>query len=191
MKFHLQVAPDIALRQVQLADADALFALTERNRDYLREWLPWVDNSNSVDDTRNFIVGALAQFEAGRGPNAAIWVDGAIAGSIGCHPIDWANRSCSIGYCIDAGQQRKGIVSRSTERLIDYLFGEMRLHRVVIQCGTGNHKSCAVPRRLGFTREGVLWEAEWVSGRWVDLVVWSMLEQNWRKISAPYGGAGS
>lgn len=181
MAFYLEVAPGIELRQVQLADADALFALTDRNREYLREWLPWVDNTRSVNDTRNFIVSALAQFEAGHGPNAAIWVDGAIAGSVGCHPIDWANRSCSIGYCIDAVHQRKGIVSRSTERLIDYLFGEMRLHRVVIQCGTGNHKSCAIPRRLGFTREGVLHEAEWVSGRWVDLVVWSMLEQNWRK----------
>lgn len=181
MRFHLRVAPDIELRQFQMADAETLFALTERNREYLREWLPWVDTTRSVDDTRNFILGAMSQFDAGRGPSAAIWLCGAIAGSVGCHPIDWANRSCSIGYWVDPSQQRKGLVTRATERLIDYLFGEMHLHRVVIQCGTENQKSCAIPRRLGFTREGVLWEAEWVSGRWVDLVVWSMLEQNWRK----------
>ena len=28
------------------------------------------------------------------------------AGSIGCHPIDWPNRSCSIGYWLDAGSTR-------------------------------------------------------------------------------------
>jgi len=54
------------------------------------------------------------------------------------------------------------------------------MHRVEIRCGTGNHRSCAVPERLGFTREGVLREAQWVSGRWVDLVVWGMLEQEWK-----------
>jgi hypothetical protein len=39
------------------------------------------------------------------------------------------------------------------------------------RCGTGNHKSCAIPERLGFHREGMAKEAEWVNDRWVDLVV--------------------
>jgi ribosomal-protein-serine acetyltransferase len=60
------------------------------------------------------------------------------------------------------------------------LFDEVELHRVTIQCGTGNHRSCAIPERLGFSREGVLREAEWVNDRWVDLVVWGMLASDWR-----------
>jgi ribosomal-protein-serine acetyltransferase len=52
---------------------------------------------------------------------------------------------------------------------------------VEIRCGTGNRKSCAIPERLGFQREGVAREADWVSGRWVDLVIWSMLEDEWKK----------
>ncbi|HEV2445834.1 MAG TPA: GNAT family protein [Candidatus Sulfopaludibacter sp.] len=182
MMFHLSVTANIDLKQMESHDAEPVFALTERNRAYLREWLPWVDTTVAATDTRNFIMDALAQFHANRGPNSAIWLDGVIVGTIGCHPIDWANRSCSIGYMIDAGYQGRGIVTRSCARLVDYLFAEMKLHRVVIQCGTGNAKSCAIPERLGFTREGILFEAEWVSGRWVDLIVWSMLEQNWPAI---------
>lgn len=177
--FHLSVAPDIELRQIVEADAERLYSLTEQNRQYLQEWLPWVAQTRSAEDTRKFIAGALAQYHANRGPNTLILVQGVITGAIGCHPIDWANRNCSIGYWVDAGEQGKGIITRCCLALLGYLFDELMLHRVVIQCGTGNAKSCAIPQRLGFTREGIAREAEWVGDRWVDLVVWSMLAHDW------------
>ncbi len=179
--FRLRVEAGLELRQMEDRDAEALFSITERNRVYLRQWLPWVDHSHSADDTRRFIAQVLDQYHADRGPNAAIWIDGMIAGSVGCHPIDWSNRNCSIGYWLDAGRQGQGIITKCCTALIDYLFHEMRLHRVVIQCATGNTRSCAIPQRLGFTREGISREAEWVNDRWLDLVVWAMLQQDWHK----------
>ena len=179
--FRLRVTSGIELRQMEERDAEALFALTQRNRAYLRQWLPWVDHAHSPEDTRGYIIGALSQYQSNRGPNAAIRIGGAIAGSIGCHPIDWANHACSIGYWLDEGHQGKGIITQCCVSLIDYLFDEVKLHRVVIQCGVGNTKSCAIPERLGFIREGVAREAEWVNDRWVDLVVWGMLAQDWQR----------
>jgi ribosomal-protein-serine acetyltransferase len=41
-------------------------------------------------------------------------------------------------------------------------------------------KSCAVPKRLGFVREGTAREAEWVNDRYLDLVIWGMLVQDWK-----------
>ncbi|MGD0868414.1 MAG: GNAT family protein [Bryobacteraceae bacterium] len=61
------------------------------------------------------------------------------------------------------------------------VFGEIGLHRGEIRRATGNTRSCAIPQRLAFTPEGVLREAEWVNPRWLDLAVWSMLEQDWRR----------
>ena len=180
MTFQLRVSPELQIRQIEDRDAAALFHMTERNRAHFRAWLPWVDHTKSIEDTRTFITGAIAQFQSNRGPNCAIWHGREIVGSLGCHPIDWANRSCSIGYCLDERHLGKGIVSQCCAALVDYLFREMKLHRVVIQCGTGNHRSCAIPKRLGFTCEGTLREAEWVNDRWVDLLVWSMLAQDWR-----------
>src|SRR4051812_9974486 len=170
--FHATVGPGLELRQLQMPDAEELFAVADRNRAYLREWLPWVDKTHSAAEIRDFIAARLEQFEAQQGPNAAIWLEGRIVGSVGCHPIDWANRNCSVGYWIDAAQQGKGVMTRCCAALLDYLFHEMDLHRVTIQCGTGNRKSCAIPERLGFGREGLLREAEWVNDRWVDLLVW-------------------
>jgi ribosomal-protein-serine acetyltransferase len=179
--FHKVVGHGIELRQFQLADAEQVFAVADRNRDRLREWLFWVDQTHSADDVRHFILATMQQWNAGLGPQAAIVVEGEIAGSLGAHPFDVMRRSTSIGYWIDERHTGKGIVRRSVAAFLDYLFEEARLHRVEIRCGTENSRSCAIPERLGFTREGVLREAEYVSGRWVDLVVWSMLEQEWQR----------
>jgi ribosomal-protein-serine acetyltransferase len=178
--FRRTVAPGVEMRQFEPRDAESVFAVVDRNREHLRQWLPWVGHSHSPEDIRQFIVRVQAQFEAGQGPNAGIWAGGVLAGNVGCHPIDWANRSCSLGYWIDAAQQGKGVITRCCIAMLDYLFEEMRLHRVEIRCGTGNTRSCAIPERLGFTREGLLHEGEWVNDRWVDLVVWGMIEEQWR-----------
>ena len=178
--FHRTVAPGIEMRQFDPRDAATVFAVVDRNRQHLRQWLPWVDHSHSPEDIRQFILRVQAQFEADQGPNAGVWVDGVFAGNVGCHPINWANRACSLGYWIDAAQQGKGLISRCTAAMLDYLFGELRLHRAEIRCGTGNTRSCAIPERLGFTREGLLRQAEWVNDRWVDLLVWGMIEDQWR-----------
>ena len=92
---------------------------------YLREWLPWVDRTNSAAEIRDFIAARLEQLEGGQGPNAAIWLDGQIVGAVGCHPIEWSNRNCSIGYWIDAGCQGKGIMTRCCAALMDCLFDDM------------------------------------------------------------------
>ena len=179
--FHKVVPPGIELRQLELGDAEPLFALADRNRERLREWLYWVDRTRSAEDVRQFIAGALDQSNAGLGPQAAILLNGEIIGSMGAHPFDTIRRSTSIGYWVDEAHAGKGIVTRCAAAFLDYLFDEAELHRVEIRCGTDNHRSCAIPERLGFTREGVLREAELVGDRWIDLVVWGMLAQDWKR----------
>jgi ribosomal-protein-serine acetyltransferase len=172
---------DIELRLYESRHAEEIFALVERNREHLGPWLWWVDQETSVDSVRAFIRTALRQFARGAGAHLGIWVEGAIAGGIGCRPIDWRNRATSIGYWIDSGQEGKGIVTRSCEAYLNYLFRELRLHRIEIRCATGNTRSCAVARRLGFTLEGTLRQSELVRGQWADMMVFSMLEQDWAR----------
>ena len=180
--FRRTVAANIDLRLLERRDAEPIFAAVERDREYLRQWLPWVDRTESAQHVRAFIEEVvIPQWSDNRGPQCGIWVDGELAGSVGCHPIDWANRLCSIGYWVESRRQGQGIVSRSVSTMLNYLFEEECLHRVVIQCATGNVRSCAIPLRLGFVQEGVLREAELVGGRWLDLVTWGMLEQEWRQ----------
>jgi ribosomal-protein-serine acetyltransferase len=182
--FQLAVGPEIKIRQWTLDDADACFEVVARNRDSLREWLPWVDATHTAEDTRRYMrTVAIPQYEANQGPNCGVWVAGNLAGSIGCHAIDWANRTCSIGYWLDAGVRSRGVMTQCCAALLRYLFEELKLHRVSIRCATGNARSCAIPQRLGFRREGLALQAQWVAGRWLDLVDWAILEDEWRGLA--------
>jgi ribosomal-protein-serine acetyltransferase len=179
--FSRTLAPNIKVRLFELRDAEAIFVAVERNRTYLREWLPWVDPTRTPAEVRSFISRVQLQYENNQGPQGGIWIGGNFAGAIGCHPIDLHNKACSIGYWIEEQHSGKGIVTRCCVVLLDYLFFDLGLHRVVIQCGTGNRKSSAIPQRLGFTREGTSRQGEWVNDRWVDLEVWSMLQDEWSR----------
>jgi ribosomal-protein-serine acetyltransferase len=179
--FRRTIAPGIELKLLETGEAKTLFAVADRNRERLRRWLSWVDQTRSSEDVRMFILRVLEQYHSNLGPQTGIWVNGALCGTVGCHPIDWSNRNCSLGYWIDAAQEGKGIITRSCAAMLDYIFDELGLHRAEIRCGTGNARSCAVPERLGFTREGIVHQAEWVNDHWVDLVIWGILEEDWRR----------
>ena len=179
--FRRSVAPGIEIKLFETSEAKALYALVERNRGRLRTWLPWVDHTHSAEDVRLFVLRVLDQYHSNMGPQTGIWVDGALCGTVGCHPIDWSNRNCSIGYWLDGQYEGKGVITQCCRALLEYLFDELGLHRAEIRCGTGNQRSCAIPERLGFQREGIAREAEWVNDRWVDLVIWGILEEDWRR----------
>ena len=111
-----------------------------------------------------------------------IFLGGALAAFIAMHQIDWLRKSTSIGYWLDAQHKGRGVATEACRAFVNEAFTAYGLHRVEIRCGTGNTRSCAIPQRLGFTREGIAGEAEWVTDRWVDLVVWGMLERDWRRL---------
>jgi len=167
------------LRLVEERHAEEMFATVDRNRAYLRQWLPWVDATKSAEDSLAFIRSVLDMFAAHNGFTAAIWHRERVAGVIGTHRIDWRNRRVELGYWLAEEFQGRGLMSDACRLAIAHLFGEMDLHRVEIRCAAGNAKSNAIPRRLGFKHEGTLRDAELVNGRYLDLLVYAMLKSEW------------
>ena len=50
--FEFVVDNEVVLKLLDPIHADELFKLTNSCRPYLKEWLPWVDGSNNVEDTK-------------------------------------------------------------------------------------------------------------------------------------------
>ena len=169
------------LGPVQLEDAEELHAVVDRNRDRLHRWLVWAGPHYSIDDARRFLGERIAEFADRGSLTMTIRRHGELCGAIGLHRIDRRHKSTSIGYWIDAAHERKGIVTEACGAIVTEGFLTLGLHRIEIRCAAGNHRSSAVPRRLGFAEEGILREAEWLHDRWVDLRVFSMLAQDWNK----------
>jgi len=165
------------IRSLDPGDADALFALVEANRERLRPWMPWEATTRSADDIRDFIERSRASSSDAEGNG--IWVDGELAGTIGMS-IDTLSNSAEIGYWIDAAHEGRGIVTRGCRRHLEEAFEALGIHRVSLRAATENARSQAVAERLGMRREGVLRDAERVHDGYHDIVVFSILEHEWR-----------
>lgn len=177
--FPIYVDNDIEIRLLEKSIAKELYSLSDRNRSHLRKWLPWVDGTTSISDTEKFIESGQKQFKKSNGFQAGIWYQGHIAGAIGIHEVDRANKKTSMGYWLAKDQEGKGIVTKSVRAVVDLSFNQLGLHRVEIRCATGNKKSLAIPERLGFKNEGTLREVEWLYDHFEDLVVYSILSTEW------------
>ena len=63
--------------------------------------------------------------------------------------------------------------------LVDHALSTWDLNRVEIRAAVENHRSRAIPKRLGFRHEGTLRQAELIRGRYLDSVIYVMLKAAW------------
>ncbi|WP_309479780.1 GNAT family N-acetyltransferase [Brevibacillus agri] len=168
------------LKQLELSDAAEMFWLTDTNRPYLKEWLPWLNFTKRVEDTSHFIQRTIQQHNDNQGIHYGIWHNGRLAGTLGVHNIDWINKKTAIGYWLGAQFQGKGLMTGAVAVYMDQLiFGSWGLEKVTIQAATENYRSRAIPERLGFQLEGILRRNEFLYDHFVDHAVYSMLKEEW------------
>ncbi|MBH0331407.1 alanine acetyltransferase [Brevibacillus brevis] len=176
----IAINEDTYLKQLELADAEELFLLTDSNRENLMEWLPWLNYTKKVEDSRQFIQATIHQYNDNRGIHYGIWYQGRLAGTVGVHTVDWINKKTSIGYWLGAQFQGKGLMTEAVATYLDVLiFGSWDLEKVTIQAATENHKSRSIPERLGFQLEGILRRNEFLYDHYVDHATYSLLKEEW------------
>lgn len=174
----LRVDENTILRTWEEADAPALFALVDANREMLLPWLPWVPNVKTVNDSLEFIKTSSSDPNIEKGFEMGIWHNSELAGCLGLHEVSKEHRKTSLGYWLGRKFQGRGIMTKSVNRLIDYCFDELKVNRVELRAATENLASQSVAKRLGFTQEGILREAEMVNGRFLDNCVFSLLKKD-------------
>ncbi|MEL6672990.1 MAG: GNAT family protein [Bacteroidota bacterium] len=167
----------LALREEHHAAETA--ALVERNRAYLREWLPWVDHCYEEEDFLKNIRLNRSQHAQKAGLNLGIWYRNILSGMIGFHHFDHTHRKTSLGYWLTEDLQGNGIVTRATRFLVNYAFEELEMNRLEIRCAEHNRSSRAIPERLGFNEEGRLRQSQIVGGEYQTMVIYGMLKRDW------------
>lgn len=180
---YIEIDEQLQLKSLQLSDAEAIFHLTVANRAYLKEWLPWVDFTQTVADSAMFIEQTLKKEAQKNGFETGIFYEGELVGVIGLHSINNANKSTSIGYWLAASAGGKGIMTKATQAVVAYCFETLDLNRIEIKAATGNAKSRAIPQRLGFVHEGTLRQAEWLYDHYVDHELYAMLRDDYDRLT--------
>lgn len=167
-----KITPDTELRLLQLYQADEVFAVVDAEREYLREWVPWVDATKSALDTRDFISKSLGQLAEGINLVLGIWcfrrhsrLPPVRRGESPCR--DWL---LVVGEIPEAGHHDRRLRGSGEPLVPGTRYGA---------CGTAGSGG----KRLGFRQEGVLRHAQLRRGTWDDLVIYGLLWSEWEAAS--------
>ena len=175
-----QIDNEILLRQFVIDDAEGVFTAVMHNYEHLRPFMHWIVPEYSLDSAKEFITESIANAAKMKSLGFGIFRKNGLIGSIGFVNFDTKAKKTEIGYWISKDEQGKGIVSRASELLIDHAFAEMALNRIEIRCSSENIRSAAIPKRLGFVKEGLLRQSEFRNGHLHDFNVYGLLASEWK-----------
>lgn len=155
-----------------------LYAVVNRNRDFFRPWLGWVDFVHAPEDEFE-VAKSVARADTNK---YLIYENMRLRGMVGVVREDKSNQTVEIGYWLDRAANGRGVMTRAVERVQDLAFQVGSANRVEIRCATENKASRAIPERLNFHLDGVLRSAEILpNGIIHDIAVYSKLKSEWQK----------
>jgi RimJ/RimL family protein N-acetyltransferase len=88
-------------------------------------------------------------------------------------------RQAEIGFTLAREHQGKGYGSEAVTRLLDYLFADVGLHRVIAVTDCENQSSISLLERIGMRREGHFIRNVWFKGKWSDEFLYAVLGDEW------------
>ena len=106
--------------------------------------------------------------------------DGRPIGFGGLHGVDPVNGETELGIGIgDRSCWDRGYGTEAMNILLDFAFGELRLHRVFLNVFALNERARHVYEKVGFTLEGTKREAYYRHGEYHDVHVMGILHDEW------------
>lgn len=116
----------------------------------------------------------------------AIRYQGKLCGLLNLDGLDWPNSHAEIGIAItDQLARGQGFASEALAIMLDYAFGELALHRIWCRIIDGNEPSIRLFEKAGFRREGRLRQQVRRSGSFRDMLVYGLLQSEWRSPFSP------
>lgn len=177
--FTCKVDEEVSLKIKDFQDSAELFKLIDSSREYLREWMTWVDATKNEEDVSERTKKDLYEFAEQKGMHFLILYKGSIVGTISLKYFDWSIKSAEIGYWLAEEFQGKGIMTKAVKAVLGYGFQQLQLNKIEIWAAEKNTKSRSIPERLGFIQEGVRRDDEIINGKYVTMVIYGMLMSEW------------
>jgi ribosomal-protein-alanine N-acetyltransferase len=168
----------LELRQMQMADAEALFAIKsnpEVTSCYGQE------AHQSIGETRAWIQRSFDNFER---RDAIVWAltlkgkDDAI-GACCLWNFDPTFHCAELGYELHPAYWHKGMMTEALSAILNYGFVDLGLHRVEATPLVNNGRSRELLCKLGFRHEGLLRQRVFFEDRYEDQLYLGLLKQEW------------
>ena len=143
------------------------------NPDYWGEYLPLKQQSRTE-----------VEKEYDSQPQESKWFivekkDGSKIGSIGYFMA--TGNLLEIGYSLIPNERGKGYCTEAAKILVDYLFLSKSIVRVQTHTDVRNLASQQVLEKTGFKKEGVVRKSLFARGEWRDMILYSILREEWKE----------
>jgi RimJ/RimL family protein N-acetyltransferase len=97
--------------------------------------------------------------------------------------IDWKNRVGNVGIVIGKKEYwGKGFGTEAMQLLVNYAFNTLNLHRVELDTYSHNIRAQKSYTKIGFKIEGTKRDAVYIDGKYRDVVVMSILKEEFRQL---------
>jgi RimJ/RimL family protein N-acetyltransferase len=175
----------VLVRPFRPGDGQALWEAVEESREHLLPWLPWGDTHRSPADSEAFARKNHARWITREDLPVAIWerATGTFLGGSGLHRIEWDVPSFEIGYWLRRSAVGHGYMTDAVRLLCQLAFETLNANRVFIRVAVGNHRSAAIPPRLGFVCEGTFRNSKRnTRGELCDMLVFAMTPEDYDRM---------
>lgn len=166
----------VTLRPVRRGDYEQLYA-------WRTDIATWMDTSAYAPVPWTF--EAFTEYydriirEAKEALDWAVEVDGTLVGRCGMFDFNDLSRHAEVGLSYGPEHRGKGYGRDTLRVLLRYAFVYRNLHRVHLETTATNTAALRCYAAVGFVEEGRLREHAYVDGRYVDMVVMSVLRSEW------------
>lgn len=174
--------PRLQLRPFQESDLEA-FAAYRSEPDVARyqSWTP----PFTLDQAAAFLV----EMKLARAGQPGVWYQIAVErraepgliGDCAFQVLAEDDQQAEIGFTFSRLYQQQGYATEAVRGLLDYLFGDLRLHRVTATCDVENVASLRLLERVGMRREAHHVENIWFKGAWGSEYGYAVLDREWSR----------
>lgn len=174
----------VLVRPYRESDAQVLQEAVAESREHLRPWMPFYNEHQTVEASRDWIIHTKAQLLLREAISLSMWDvnTNRYLGGVGIHVHNWDFGYFEIGYWLRATAEGHGYVTEAARLLTDFCFRELNANRVEIRCDERNTRSAAIPRRLGFTQEARLRNEELATdGSLRTTLIFSVIPSDWKR----------
>ena len=137
------------------------------DRTYTREYLEYLGN--------RYAAGMFYDWALVYEPDCKM------VGSCGFTSFNCSSDSAEVGYVLNPEYWGRGIAAEALERVLEFGFDTLGLHRIEARFIEGNDQSRRVMEKVGMTFEGILREGMLVKGNYVNVGVCSVLYKEWKE----------
>lgn len=164
----------LLLRRVNSNDVKEILAL--RSNPDTMKYIPR-PLLKTDEDALEHITIIDSKIDSNEGINWAITLkdNPKLIGIIGHYRIKPENYRAEIGYMLLPEYQGKGIISEAVKEAVNYGFNAMKLHSLEAVIDPENYASAKVLEKNGFVKEAHFKDYEFFEGRFLDSVIYSLV----------------